>query len=475
LAVYFNKLALLVSIFFGVDISPQATQMQNVADSSADAALAQEELGTATAEAGKKAKGSLAAWDDLNVLQQQDTEASLDVPEIITPELDTVKVDEGLSELSDKVNAFKEKLMGMFGPAIAAFELFKEKLGPLKKTLWEGLEWAWNNILKPFGAWVITSFLPKFFDLMAAGVRLLNAALIILKPVLLWLWDYILKPWAAGVGLIIEQSIMGWTMAFNDLATWLESHPNLFAIVIQSADLAWERIKEIWANAGEWIRTKVIEVIKGYFSFMWDHAKTVAMLAFNSVTGLWGTLALWLISKVTGPIKTAFGTALDWIKVKWTDIFSGIVGIVKGSINALIGLINGLIRSVANGVNGIIDGLNQLQIYIPEIPGLFPEFFWGGMNLSRVNAPQIPYLAKGAVIPANSQFMAVLGDQKSGRNIEAPENLLRQIFREELGSNEVNVNITFSGTLASLVRELKPMIDKENTRIGSNLISRGVT
>ena len=56
-----------------------------------------------------------------------------------------------------------------------------------------------------------------------------------------------------------------------------------------------------------------------------------------------------------------------------------------------------------------------------------------GFNLSPINAPQIPYLAKGAVIPPNAEFLAVLGDQKNGRNLEAPEALLRQIVREESG------------------------------------------
>lgn len=53
------------------------------------------------------------------------------------------------------------------------------------------------------------------------------------------------------------------------------------------------------------------------------------------------------------------------------------------------------------------------------------------MNLPRVNT--VPYLAKGAVIPPRSEFLAVLGDQKQGNNIETPEALLRKIVREETG------------------------------------------
>ena len=45
----------------------------------------------------------------------------------------------------------------------------------------------------------------------------------------------------------------------------------------------------------------------------------------------------------------------------------------------------------------------------------------------------IPALAQGAVIPPNREFLAVLGDQTSGTNIEAPEGLIRQLLQEELG------------------------------------------
>lgn len=59
-----------------------------------------------------------------------------------------------------------------------------------------------------------------------------------------------------------------------------------------------------------------------------------------------------------------------------------------------------------------------------------------GFNVGYWSAPMVPYLAQGAVIPPNKEFMAVLGDQKSGNNIEAPESLIRRIVREESGNGK---------------------------------------
>jgi hypothetical protein len=68
-----------------------------------------------------------------------------------------------------------------------------------------------------------------------------------------------------------------------------------------------------------------------------------------------------------------------------------------------------------------------------------------------------------------------MGDQRSGRNIEAPESLIRQIVREETGKMQADISIRFEGSLAQLVRELKPHIDRENVRIGGSLIKSGAS
>ncbi len=125
---------------------------------------------------------------------------------------------------------------------------------------------------------------------------------------------------------------------------------------------------------------------------------------------------------------------------------------------------NSMIAGVVLGINSIILAANTVGSILP-----------GFSPVSQLPIPQIPRLATGAVIPPNAEFAAILGDQKSGRNIEAPESLIRQIVSEEIGNIEADIKISFEGTLGALVRELKPLIDKENVRIGGSLISGGMT
>ena len=67
----------------------------------------------------------------------------------------------------------------------------------------------------------------------------------------------------------------------------------------------------------------------------------------------------------------------------------------------------------------------------------------------------IPQLASGAVIPPNRKFLAVLGDQKSGTNVEAPLSTIKQAVMEALAQGDrepINVNLVVDGkTLARVV------------------------
>jgi hypothetical protein len=158
--------------------------------------------------------------------------------------------------------------------------------------------------------------------------------------------------------------------------------------------------------------------------------------------------------------------APKFTKAYWLDKFNGIK---EGARDAM----NGIIDIVERAVNGIIAKLNTLHWSIPDwVPKVGGKSF--GFNIPDI---KIPRLATGAVIPPNQEFLAVLGDQKSGRNLEAPEGLIRQIMREELAGLQAgggDINIEFTGSLAQLARVLNPVITKEQKRIGGTLQTGGV-
>lgn len=130
--------------------------------------------------------------------------------------------------------------------------------------------------------------------------------------------------------------------------------------------------------------------------------------------------------------------------LNWKKAWEGIKDIFKGIVNSIASLIENFINNAINIINGLISGINEITgtLEIPSIP-LIPEL-------------KIPKLAMGAVIPPNAPFVAMLGDQKNGRNLEAPEDLIRQIVREEAGLNAEVVAL-----LTEIVRNTRETADKD--------------
>jgi len=157
------------------------------------------------------------------------------------------------------------------------------------------------------------------------------------------------------------------------------------------------------------------------------------------VTGVGIPLGIACIVAGVGSLVAAAAINWDFIVDKVKEIWGKIKDFWKQNIapiftwewwaNLFKSIVNGLIEQINNGLsafgsfaqniaNGIADTLNFFNID------------WTPFD---VTMPQIPYLAQGAVIPPNREFMAVLGDQRRGTNIETPESLMRQVVREETG------------------------------------------
>lgn len=179
------------------------------------------------------------------------------------------------------------------------------------------------------------------------------------------------------------------------------------------------------------------------------------LLAITTLTGEGGAL-------IDG-FKTMFGGFADFVG----GVFSGdMERAAEGFKNIWRGAFN-IIASILNGLLNLIElGLNAIQIDVPEwVPLIGGRHF--GFNVSL---PKIPYLAQGAVIPPNREFLAVLGDQNTGTNIEAPLETIKQALAEVMSQyGHGDINISFTGDLAQLARVLTPEIthrQKADARAG---------
>mgnify|MGYP003289411907 CR=1 FL=1 len=156
-----------------------------------------------------------------------------------------------------------------------------------------------------------------------------------------------------------------------------------------------------------------------------------------------------------GLIKFLTGVfTLEW-KTAWeglTDIVSGVKRSLKGIVNGIIGIIEALVNAVIKGVNKMIGAINKLSITIPSwVPEVGGERI--GFYLDKVQEVKIPRLASGAVIPPNREFMAVLGDQKSGTNIETPLDTMVQAFNMALDARDGDRDRILNEILQAIIRK----------------------
>ena len=238
------------------------------------------------------------------------------------------------------------------------------------------------------------------------------------------------------------------------------------------------------------------DAITGTFNAIIDWIKDYGLLVLGIIlclTGVGIPIGIALIIKwaIDGaekgvPIATAI---VDKVKEIWqavkdfwnthiAKIFTGKfwLDLAKNCGNGLIGgfenAINGIITMFEKMINWIVDGINSIGFDIPDwLGGGHFGFDIPRVSFGRVS---IPRLAQGAVIPPNREFLAVLGDQKQGTNIEAPLQTIIDAMNIALAQNG-----NTGGGRKEIVLEVdgrefgRAVVDlggQENRRIGTRLV-----
>lgn len=193
-----------------------------------------------------------------------------------------------------------------------------------------------------------------------------------------------------------------------------------------------DEFREFWIGLWEALQEgaqTVIDGIKLAFEYLGEGFQTVGdgiMLLFSTIGEAFSSLGD-VMSTIAGTITDAFQAMADGVG----SIFQGMWNAVKGIINTIIGGINGMIGGIESGINAVIGALNKLHWEIPSwVPGLGGKGF--GFDIPYANFGRIPTLAEGAVLPPNNPFLAIVGEQKSGTNIEAPLNTIKEALVQAL-------------------------------------------
>lgn len=230
-------------------------------------------------------------------------------------------------------------------------------------------------------------------------------------------------------------------------------------------------LSNIISNVAEWLKELVTDpIIEKFKELFGIHSPSTVFEEFGKFI-IEGFIE-GLVNKLES-VKQFFSELLKLMSDSVKDITDAIWEKIKGGINTVLSGVQFLVDGIVKGINSAIDAINGFGFDIPSpIADFFnlPSSFH--LSIPHISGPQIPLLAQGAVIPPNSPFMAVLGDQKNGTNIETPLETMIEAFK--IAQADQQINIHFTGSLAQLGRVLKPVIEKENSRVGDSLVKGGI-
>lgn len=344
-------------------------------------------------------------------------------------------------ELVDTLATFLESVAKSLGAsakligaiAVAIFNLIKSGVEEMTTTFMEandidkdtedigdkiiqgvlrGITWALEGI----GEWVSTNFIEPFVEAVTGknGFDMHSPSKVSEQ------WGvWIVEGLKNGIASIINTVMEPFIQLQGDLATkWTE--------IKISASEKWTEIKDKLGEKANDIKSKLSEVwtnIKGDAATAWVMLRVSAVQAFEQLK------------------------------------------------EALKKPINGVISVVESMVNRIIDGINSVVTKINSIPDIkFTNPFTGtdyklGFSIPKLSNISIPRLAQGAVIPPNREFMAVLGDQSHGTNVEAPLDIIKQAVAEVLANNG-------NAEVIQLLQQLIAVVERKELTIGDKEIAK---
>lgn len=367
-----------------------------------------------TGSAAKKAASQLAAFDEIN---QISTETADDAG---SGGLSDIKPDFSyMDEISDKLKKIADAVM-LIAAGLALWKLGSSLPGTLGKILtklggiliavggliilWESLSDAWNNGVN----W------KNLLGSLAGTAALAGGLALAFGKV------------GAGIGLVIAGAAMIIT-AFKDIC---DNGANLQNTLLLIAGIVATGLGFFFLTGS--VIPLAIAGIASILVAMMKLTGNLEEFAKNLKENILGGIIQFIKGVFTGDLKMA----LDGVKK-----------VAKGIVNGILIIVESFINNIIRGLNWLITKINSISIKVPDwVPGVGGKGW--SPHIGQMSSINLPRLATGAVIPPNKEFLAVLGDQKSGTNIETPLATMVEAFKQamaESGGGATTVVIQLDG------------------------------
>lgn len=520
-----NTFSALMSKLFG---SGNVQAQQGQAKAIAAAASAENDLAQNTKKAAAEAKRAAAGFDEMNILSGNGTGATAGAgvgkgtasvlpitTTIATPE--TSSVGRAIEKIKTMFGKLKDYILVNFMPTFTAwggaFENLKEPVSNAFASIGMAVSNLWENTLKPAGAYLLGTWIPDISNTFSGTFAPIFSDVVgfafeecakdfeflcqIIDKYVNDIWVPMMEIFRTVATDAMDSIRNMWNESGGELLTNLgklkdgfrETWNNIYDRIIKPVvtriqeviswlwdkhlKKLWDNLVQFFASLGNCIMTVWNNYLSPLVNFIVAYFSPFITSAVNTIVDVVGTVVAavsdvisailkilrGLLDFITGVFSGNWKKAWGGLKTAFAGAWEGMWGIVKGVVNLIIDALNALWRGLYSAIAGVINGVGSIVRSFGNLLGQN----WGFSVPSQ--PPVIPKLAQGAVIPPNRQFMAVLGDQQNGRNLEAPESLIRQIVREESGGSDRPLTLILkigNKRFGSVVLESLRDLDKQN-------------
>lgn len=398
-------------------------------------------------------------------------------------------IEEAAPELIDTLSAAFDALAEAAKPVISGLDRMMDHLQPVFRFIGENVLLVLSKFKERFQlmAQTLQEKAPKIEKSIAAVGEIFAIIWAKIEPICTKLRDL----WSKTVSFISNLSSTGVGVMIDVFYGLVEFLAGAFS---GDWSRAWKGIQSIFTSVGDAIgkNAAALEKATGIpFTNIYNNAKTkfndtkTAILnAWDAVknSNTWNTIKSNLYSAwddIRSKAETKFGNIRDTISSAWKNAMSSLSG---GNVDfSVIG--TNIKDAFASGINKLIAGLNdalyriiyRINDVILDARAIHYEILgkthYPFYNIPTIPQFAIPYLAKGAVIPPNAPFMAMLGDQKHGTNIEAPLSTIQEAVALVLEDMTGGLMAGFEATVAVLREILEAILGIE---IGDTVIAEAV-
>ena len=382
---------------------------------------------------------------------QQIVEALLPIVEAILPIIQTLlpPIVSIISKVAEIVTAILPYIVSFIEQLLPIITRLIDAILPVVMSILEALQpvlETFCNVILPIIVELLDMIMPLIEGIMSFVQQILPPIIALLEP-LIQLIGAILQPLMKILAPIFE--ILG--VIFDLLGAILSPIIELISPLIELLVEVLSPLFEIFGAIAEVIGKVLTPIFKAIATVI----KTVIIPIFQAIINVVKKVVEWFKN-----IGDTFKKVFDGIK----NALDKVVGFFKNIVNAVLGAVEGFVNFFIRAINKIPEGLNKLSFTVPDwVPGIGGKTV--GFNLKLIKEISIPRLAQGAVIPPNKEFMAVLGDQSHGTNIEAPLDTIKQAVAEVMGNNR-------DDEVVRLLQQLIKVVDSKELVIGDKDIGK---